>query len=120
MADCSNTEVFFAEWARMCEMSNEDCKCKFISRGITAGCPFCEDNVRKQIQEAIKIIQQWSDEHQRKTKQSEFLKLFPNARLDVKGIIAICPKIIDDTLVCNVASRDCLVCEKEYWLTEVE
>lgn len=95
MADCSKTEVFFVEWERMCEISYE-------------------------LQKALEIVQKWIDEHPRKTRQSEFLKIFPNARLDDKGILDLCPQLIDDTIFCDSISHNCPKCAEEYWLAEVE
>ena len=63
------------------------------------------------------IILNWCKEHPVKTRQSEFLKMFPNAGV-VNGVIAICPKSVEATLRCNIKS--CEKCGKEYWLAEVE
>lgn len=37
-------------------------------------------------QKAIKIVQEWSNEHPQKTYLSEFLKHYPNAQLDSDGV----------------------------------
>ena len=74
------------------------------------------------------------DEHPRKTRQSEFLKMFPNAVLiardwlqyhsDTKDdcpVIDICPHKVDTTLEVDCKDvRSCYVCRKEYWQAEME
>lgn len=57
----------------------------------------------------------------KKTRQSEFLKMYPNARLNSKGILDIRPCNIDtsySTDHCYFACGD--ECQSNYWLQEVE
>lgn len=58
----------------------------------------------------------------KKTRQSEFLKMFPNARL-IDGVLDIMPcKIVGREFQeqnCNTYCY-CETCRKEYWLKEVE
>lgn len=63
------------------------------------------------------IILNWCKEHPIKTRQSEFLKMFPNAKI-ADGVVTICPKNVETTLGCSMKS--CEKCSKEYWLAEVE
>lgn len=112
MADCSKTEIFLKEWARMyrsCTRDVDDC---------TQCLMYDIERVWDNIDEAIKMTQQWSDEHPIKTRQSEFLKIFPNAKINNYGTLAICPVMIDTTINCD--QKNCYNCEKEYWNTEVE
>nr|DAL08158.1 MAG TPA: triphosphate pyrophosphohydrolase [Caudoviricetes sp.] len=53
----------------------------------------------------------------KKTLQSEFLKIFPNAGLK-EGVIDICPIIMDKSTKCF--KLNCNVCKKDYWLAEVK
>lgn len=57
----------------------------------------------------------------KKTRQDEFLKMYPNARM-LNGIISICPKLVDGNCDrCRIyAKRSCTECHKDYWLQEVE
>lgn len=66
------------------------------------------------------IILNWCKEHPIKTRQNEFLKMFPNAQKLNTGILSICPKIVDETFDINCCNRPCSGCYKEYWLAEVE
>ena len=71
--------------------------------------------------EAIKIVQKWSDEHPPKTRQSEFLKMFPNARLDFDSVLVIEPCAVDKNFASTYCISDhCYICRAEYWLAEVE
>ena len=74
--DCSKTEVFLSEWKRMC-VSNQLCNsCNFNA----FGCANCRQYVVDNIEDAIEILQEWSDANQVKTRASVFLRAFPNAR----------------------------------------
>ena len=117
MADCSKTEVFFKELKRMCEKYNSTCVgCKIYSICFDTGCyGFIKDNP----QEAIEIVQKWSDENPPKTRQSEFLKLFPDAKI-IYGVIDICPEWVDKKIECNYQQTNCFRCKEKYWLTEVK
>lgn len=70
---------------------------------------------------AVPIVKQWAKEHPTKTRQSEFLKMFPNAKT-MGGVIAICPNDIDSTYR-NMEYCDhsfCEECGKKYWNEEVD
>ena len=115
MADCSKTEEFFKELKRMCGKFNSTCVgCKIYSLCFDTGCySFIKDNP----QEAIEIVQKWSDENPIKTRQSEFLKMFPQVIL-FDDVINICPNVLTTIPDCSLKKR-CDDCKKEYWLTEV-
>lgn len=98
MIDCSKVENYFAEKRRMTkEQQDGVCKLK------CSGCPLSSFNngSRDMVpcfafeklypEKAIAIIQNWSDEHPRKTYLSEFLKNYPNAPLDDSGTPKLCP-----------------------------
>lgn len=126
MADCSKTKVFFEELDRMCKTVNkdgevEDCAFYKPNYGCCGYMSWLPDGVEK----AITILQKWSNEHPKKTRQSEFLKMFPNAKYwyNEKGdkYIEFCPKLFDSTLKCRKdGSGGCSACIKEYWLAEME
>lgn len=117
MADCSKTEEFFKELKRMCGKFNSTCVgCKIYSLCFDTGCySFIKDNP----QEAIEIVQEWSDEHPIKTRQSMFLELFPDAKI-IHGVIDICPKSLDKKIECNHQQTSCYKCKEKHWLSEVE
>ena len=72
------------------------------------------DNTR-----AVKFVERWDAEHPVKTRQSEFLKLFPNAQTDSGCLNACTMDVFGNTGIdCN--KRTCFECKKAFWLAEVE
>lgn len=91
--------------------------CKITSCPSLANIGDCIRAILYNPQKAIEIVQKWSDSNPIKTRQSEFLKLFPETHL-VSDVINICPIEIDKRLVC-ITPKNCNDCKKNYWLTEV-
>ena len=74
---------------------------------------------------AVKFVEQWAAEHPIKTRQSEFLKLFPGAGPTKDGVLAICPNAFspvykDERGLCKWHYAECDNCCREFWLAEVE
>lgn len=66
-------------------------------------------------------VEQWTKEHPVKTRQSEFLKMYPNAKIDDDGILYMGPCMLDtvgydDKRECV---KQCNDCRREYWLQEI-
>ena len=105
---------------RMCSGGNCDkCSLRDGNNGTDYGCrAFCENYPEV----AVAIVEKWSAEHPIKTRQSEFLKMFPNAKFDDNKTIDICPRRVDATIPerPRCYSLACHTCRKEYWLAEVE
>lgn len=86
----------------------------------------CIHYMEQHPQEVVEIVERWGKEHPRKTRQSEFLKLFPNARIAVDGCIGgICPSDLDTEFVCPMQKRGsdyacCPECRRVYWHAEVK
>lgn len=113
---------FFKTAKRLCK--NTGCK----------GCPVCKDGMcmvmrmariddtsYESIEETISKVEKWGKEHPVNTRQSEFLKKFPNAPIDKRsGVLFVDPCSIDSTQkgnkYCNIS---CTTCHKNYWLAEV-
>lgn len=72
----------------------------------------------------IEVVEKWTNEHPVKTRQSEFLKMFPNAQLDDDGMFnfSLNPCDIDPEYADKVCDQysDCQDCQREYWSEEVE
>ena len=64
----------------------------------------------------VKEVEEWAAAHPRKTRQSEFLRLFPQAETNSKGVVCICPKKVDSE--CHCLAWDCGTCQEKYWLQE--
>ncbi len=74
----------------------------------------------------VEAAAQWAAEHPIKTRQSEFLKQWPEAAISKDGAIAICPLAISAAYrhgngACNKDNSDtCADCKREFWSAEVE
>lgn len=68
---------------------------------------------------AVKFVERWAVAHPAKTRQSEFLKLFPNAQTD-SGCLNACPMDVFGNTGIDCNKRTCFECKKEFWLAEVE
>lgn len=89
-------EATIYEYARMCASFEKCNQCVL--------CKFCADQrnmFSNDIDKANEIILKWCKEHPVKTRQSEFLKMFPNAEVASFGVINICPTKIDTTIGCG-------------------
>ena len=111
--------MFVKEWKRMCRSSKT---CLSCSIGKIAGVStVCSNVVKKEPEKYVAIVEKWSAEHPIKMRQSEFLKMFPNAPLRENGSIAICRLDVDRDARCS--QKQGLRChdrQKEYLLAEVE
>lgn len=99
MIDCSKTMNYFIEKSRMikqqkdgvCKLDCSDCPLSISNNGTDISCSHFETGYPE---EAIAIMQKWSDEHPPKTYLSEFLEHYPNAQLSDKGLPMICPHLL--------------------------
>lgn len=71
---------------------------------------------------SVAAVEKWAAEHPAKTRQSEFLKMFPNAPFS-HNTIDICPSNVDVLQKCPKVTPGtlnmCVFCKHEYWLAEV-
>ena len=116
---------------RMCELHKPICwgednhtPCELRIKANAKGMS-CSDYTTTFSEEAVAIVEKWSKEHPRKTRQSEFLKMFPRASMTADGIIAFCPDSMDSEFECPRKTRDnidpiCGECRKNYWLEEIK
>lgn len=109
----------------LCRMCHCEClKCEFgKARSGFETCPVWQ---RTHPEEAVEIAEKWAKEHPIKTRQSEFLKQWPEAALSKDGAIAICPLAISAAYrhgngACNKDNSDtCADCKRQFWSAEVE
>lgn len=110
---------YLKEYERMCGSFGNGCEVCGINKLRTGG-EGCASIIKRYPKEVVTIVEKWSAEHPVKTRQSEFLKMFPDATV-VNGHIDICPRYMDEKnpeyIYCYKMCEDC---KKEYWLTEVE
>lgn len=93
-------------------------------------CPLhgvCDDFVTElwdddELQKIEAECDKWLAEHPekpKKTRQSEFLKLFPKAEI-WKGAINICPSKMGAEVAGCDDDDSCTECKRRYWLEEIE
>lgn len=102
---------------RMC---NAECiKCEFWKRrGKWESCNSWQKN---HPEEAVAIVEQWAAEHPIKTRQSEFLKQWPDARIKkADGLPMASPCDLDGKLAGKCDGIPCPECRRKFWLAEVE
>lgn len=97
------------------------------------GCPVCKDGMcmvmrmvrlddvlDESIEETISKVEQWAKDNPIKTRQSEFLRMFPKAEIK-DDYLWMCPKYInyDYNPEENCHEISCSDCKRKFWLTEV-
>lgn len=110
---------FLSERKKICNYYNKDCCDCPLDAAICTSSSTMPDEDYKRI---IAIVEQWSKEHPRKTRQSVFLEQWPEAKR-VDNILAVCPKVLDMSFPCwiyNSANVGCEDCRREFWMQEVE
>lgn len=111
---------FFKARKRMCG-ATKCASCKLCH--MQGGCSIAPENEEiDACKEAIAIVDQWAAEHPVKTRQSEFLKMFPDAPIyPDTGLVRVSPCQVDRALCGNCPTGiDCIECRKAFWLSEVE
>lgn len=86
------------------------------NRGIHIRCLSVDKKARwaQRIREARGEV----PKEKKKTRKSEFLKMFPNALINEDPeTIAICPQRVDGRIECD---SKCYQCHKDFWLAEVK
>lgn len=107
------------------------CKSRSVCKSVSGKCPLLDENghctatvdicaadIIEKAEKAVQIVEQWAKDHPVKTRQSEFLKMFPNARIE-GDVIDIIPCNIEKEMRKCCGDRNCNECCKDYWLTEV-
>lgn len=123
---------FLEEKDRMCNSFNNGCRIKDhpecvceIRAKTEKTREACAVYALKHPAEIVAIVERWAKEHPRKTRQSEFLKMFPNARIAPDGCIGggCCPSDLDTIYVCPMEKSPyrsgCPECRRAYWRAEV-
>ena len=125
---------FWKEMQRMCKQRGGTCD----DSEVEYNCPLCtlsccDDRktmasiTAADFAEMYTAVEKWSNATPAKTRQSEFLKAYPNAkRNDFTGALVILPCEIDGSLTgehCKKYSRcmnECDACAADYWKEEIE
>lgn len=104
---------FFSEFRRMCKSSSDCAKCEYHGNKC--------DNANEIFEKTVAVVEQWSREHPRKTRQDVFLEQWPEAEL-VDGIIDVkpCRLVAAFRLGQECHKTFCYDCRREFWMQEVE
>ena len=74
----------------------------------------------------VEMVEQWSKEYPVKTRQSEFLKKWPDAAIGDDGLPSVAPCQLDVGLIQDKSKEDCRYrgvcdkCRRDFWLKEIE
>lgn len=112
---------FLREHKRMCNRYEGCCDCP-LEVSICPGSSTMPDEDYKKL---ITVVEKWSAEHPRKTRQSVLLEQYPEVRVDDKGVLCLCPATIPlsyrkDGPGCINIHGTCYDCRHEFWMQEVE
>ena len=99
---------------KMCEIPCSECGFNYDNNGEQI---HCEEFERMYPEKAVKIVEKWAAERPKKTRQSEFLKMFPNA---TPFHIDPCNVDADMAIDSKCRRKSCIECREEYWSEEVE
>ncbi len=112
---------FVKEYLRMCGKFSgcEECPAFMTD--------FCTVNVEEQSQETagevVRVVEEWSAAHPRKTRQSVFLEQWPNAKIiPDTNTLDVYPCVIEPTMqnTGRCVNQSCVDCRREFWSQEVE
>ena len=109
---------FLKQRERMCDYYVNCCDCP---AGKYERCASLNE-----IPNLVPIVEQWAKEHPVKTRQSEFLKQWPDAEIGYDGLPTVAPCQLNVELLQGESKEDCMyreVCGKcrcDFWLKEIE
>lgn len=108
---------FIKERNRMCDSYAEGCD----------SCPlYTEPCIRfrnENAERVVGVVEEWSVAHPLKTRQSAFLEQWPEAEIDDKGCLMLCPITVSAyyrNRHSDCATLKCSDCRREFWMQEVE
>ena len=108
---------FLKQFNRMCKAYNDD-GCKECSAYKYR----CGEEFDEQEEDGVSIVEKWAKEHPVKTRQSEFLKSWPEVTVDKHGVCNLepcnlCPSMLNSD---GCSMSNCDKCRRDFWLKEIE
>ena len=103
--------------------------CDYYKHNNCSKCPAfsCEEcGGLNGISTMVPIVEKWAKEHPVKTRQSEFLKQWPDAEIGDDGLPSIAPcqlyKDIEEKDENGICCKNCgcAECRRDFWLKEIE
>lgn len=114
---------FIKTWARICKRYGDCQKC-ILSNFCDYSC--YEYNNCQVAEQTVANVEQWAKEHPVKTRQSEFLKQWPDAKIGGDGLLSVQPCHLCVELIHCKSQEDCKhrgmcgKCRRDFWLKEIE
>ncbi len=117
---------FIKERNRMCKFYGDVCDgCP--AHNVSDDAPICAVEIMTDAEfqvdakKQVAIVEKWSCEHPRKTRQSVFLEQWPNAHKDRDGVVCFDPCLFDETIRTDECeNKNCYKCRHKFWMQEVE
>lgn len=112
---------FIQERNRMCNSFDSCSNCPLNKDGI-----FCYASMEKHSQvaaeEVVQLVEEWTKESPRKTRQDAFLEQWPNAKVFLDGVLDFCPMELDECYPCQSTDikMRCQSCRREFWMQVVK
>lgn len=108
--------------AKFIEERNKMC---YSFRGRCNKCPAGNNDccyIFKWKEELITIVENFSKENHRKTRQDLVLEKWPNAETCNDNVLSACPKVFDNNFVCHFdfEHNTCNDCRRNFWMQEAE
>lgn len=114
---------FINEKVRMCDsFAAKGQKCSGCRLNELGGCNLDDLVKESNVEKAVELVEEWSKEHPRQTRQSLFIQQHPKVAT-YKGVIGIRPCQLEEGYTspyCLWDEGEFVQCRKEYWLQEVE
>ena len=109
---------FLVERRRMCDSYSDCCDCSL--EGVNCVINYATSD--EDYERIVTAVEQWSNEHPHKTRQSVFLKQWPDAKVFIDGVIDLCPQELNSHYPCQSTDYKmrCQTCRREFWMQEVE
>lgn len=108
--------AFLRERKRMCNSYKCCVGCPLVESHCIISSATSDEDFKKMTD----VVEQWSEEHPRKTRQSVFLEQWPNAAVLEDGVINIRPCNLDVNVKKGCLGVTCLDCLRKFWGQEVE
>ena len=111
---------FLKEAGRMCRIKGKCLKCVLAKTdGDSMECRINLMHIlnHNEIEYCVRVVEEWAKKHPKKTRLSEFVKMFPNCQMN-DGIPVGCIRFWDDSEHCR-KNISCEECAKEFWNEEV-
>lgn len=105
---------------RLCESQANCPECPLHENCEEDNYGYCNGNASEYVEKSFHIVEQWAKDNPIKTRQSEFLRMFPKAEIK-DDYLWMCPKYInyDYNPEENCHEISCSDCKRKFWLTEV-